>query len=149
MVKTRLENRKAFTLLELLLVMLLVGILLGASVTVSMTLFQQNNRIYDAQVITGALRHSRLKAVAGEADSNWGIYLTTDFTTVFSGNTYATRDTQYDQPVPFSTASNITGDSEIVFSIYSGNTTPASIDIETEGQTITIDVNELGIITQH
>lgn len=146
--KLKTINRKGFTFIEVLLVIMLIALILGISIPVSTNFFQQDNRSYDAQVITSALRHARLKAQAGEYDSNWGIYITVPSTTIFSGNSYATRDSQYDQDIPFSTASTITGDNEIVFSKRSGNTTPASIDISSNSQTITITVNNRGIITQ-
>jgi len=152
-------NKKGFTLLELI-------ITLGVFVlVVSFTLAISGNAISDTDLDTKsselvqALRLARVKAVSGLFDSNWGVYIDSseDSFTLFQGDSYASRDADFDfvttlpTSLDFSTIDLTGGGSGVVFLKNIGTVSSYGdvVLVGADGKTETISVNSLGIVSNN
>ena len=155
---------RGFTLLE---VMLTIAIL-GSIFLLSARGLSALQRSFAAQAvdreITSIVSTAARRARIGTHGSAWGVYIPYDnlsrsatTVTVFSGTSYATRDTAYDQiytinddakftSVDFSgVATNTGNDHEITFGLLTGATAQyGSVVIEWYGQTRTITIDADG-----
>lgn len=157
-------NARGFTTVELLI-----------SITIVLTLFALGGQVFTLiqqtaasasgttaldQILSSAARRAR----SGSQGSSWGVYLPYDdvtrkmtSATVFSGNSYATRDTTQDTLYRFNAGVELTqvdlsgagsslgNDHEIVFSALSGSTADyGSITLNVYGETFTITITEDG-----
>jgi prepilin-type N-terminal cleavage/methylation domain-containing protein len=106
---------KGFTLLEILLVIGIISILLVFIVPVSLDFYKNQQLEVQTQSIIQTLRRAQSKAMAVELDSAFGFYITSQNYTLFRGNSYATRDAQYDEVFELPEIISIGGLTEIVF----------------------------------
>lgn len=96
---------------------------------------------------TQALERSRELAKAVEGDSKWGVKISTGIITLYKGNSFTTRDPNFDEKSFFSDTIEITGINEINFSKLSGDpslsgaTNLKSVNNETR----IININEKGL----
>jgi prepilin-type N-terminal cleavage/methylation domain-containing protein len=104
-----------FTLLEILLVIGIISILLVFIVPLSLDFYKSQQFEIQTQSVIQTLRRAQSKAMAMEQDTSFGLHITDQNYTLFKGNSYATRDTQYDEIFDFSEIINIGGLNEIVF----------------------------------
>lgn len=155
---------RGFTLLEMVLTIGILGMifLVGLqSQTVMQNVLAGRGARQMESVLDTAAQHAR----NGANGTNWGVYLAYDNTTriatqavLFSGATYATRDTTQDVLFPFgrdlkfpnvslSGASASSGnDHEIDFTYLSGLTSQyGSMTITSYGSTTIIDIPATGI----
>ena len=104
-----------------------------------------------------SFREARTQAVAQRLDGPWGIYFDNGSDprgyVLFQGNTYASRDTDYDQTTIFHKAivfdqiSLNGGGQEVVFSKRSGLTGDhGSVRLASQTETLDITINSLGLI---
>lgn len=118
--------------------------------------------------LEAALAQATTRARVGSQGTSWGVYLAYDDTTriptqvvVFSGSSYATRNTTHDIIYPLSSSPLITNatlqgaqmstgnDHEIVFAALSGATTQyGTITLTHANQTVTLTVSPTGIVSR-
>lgn len=110
-----MPNNAGFTLIELLLavvIMLAVGAVM-APVSVD---FQQRNDLDVSQTtFAQGVRRAQQLSMSGEGDSQWGVIATSGKITVFKGNTYGTRDINFDEDYVISAAITLSGQLEYDF----------------------------------
>ncbi len=104
-----------FTLLEILLVIGIISILLVFIAPLSLDFYKSQQLETQAQSVIQTLRRAQSKAMAVELDSSFGVYITDQNYTLFKGNSYITRDVQYDEIFDFPEIINVGGLNEIVF----------------------------------
>jgi len=141
------NKKKAFTLVETLFVIGIFSILVIFTLPLSLDFYKKYQlNVYTEELIQ-ALRRVQLKSMSIEQDSKFGIYLTEKNYVLFRGNSYATRETQYDETFDLPQAINSSGLSEIVFTKAEGlPSATGSIVLSNNIENKTIDINSLGRI---
>lgn len=140
-------QRRAFTLVDVLLAISIVTILMMNSIAVA-TMFHNSTAIRTQQSIHLLLTEASTRARYSVQNSNWGAYIKTDpatnhteSVTLFAGNTYSTRITTYDETVTINQA--ITG----LFSLSNVAPYPAGSGTEVVFEKGTGDPHQTGTIT--
>ncbi len=111
---------KGFSLLEVIVVAALLAVFAGAIGPVYRVIQTKNNLDIAAAGSVSALRRAQAAAQSGNADSDWGVKLTATSTIVFAGSSFSSRQSMYDEKLNFPGGILISGNSEIVFSKFSG-----------------------------
>lgn len=116
-------KKRGFTLVEVIVVIAIFAIFASISVF-SYSGFKNRNVLNIATYDTiDAMRHAQGNAQKMKKDSKWGVKIFSTKVVIFKGNTYSSRDTNFDQNLDFPKDVNITGSSEIVFDKITGWTT--------------------------
>lgn len=119
-----MKKNKGFTLIELLVVIAIVLVLAGMSPVIFSRLLLQNSVSNVADYLKINLRNAQTYSMSGKLGTRWGVALDNGKLVVFSGNSYATRDTGLDQSMNIDTNIVISGLTEVVFNEQTG--TPSS-----------------------
>lgn len=114
------EKSDGFTLLEILLVLGLIAILLIVTVPLSLDFYKRQQLEVQTQSIIQTLRRTQSKSMAVESDSAFGLYITNQNYILFKGDSYATRDSQYDEVFELPEIIDVGGLNEIVFTKLDG-----------------------------
>ena len=139
--------KQAFTLVELLLSMSLLALIAAVTAPV-LNNFQANN---DLQLATDTyvqtLHRAQSNARAGKNDSAWGVKLQGHVLTIFKGNSYAARDSSFDEVYTLSSRVFFSGSNEMVFAKFSGlPSATGSTTFSVTGNSHTIVINSLGTV---
>jgi four helix bundle protein len=138
---------KGVSLIELLLVvaiLLIIFIPVGALGSGFLARIDLDNASAE---IASFLRTSQINAMASKGASRWGVNVSGSDITLFVGDSYASRDQTYDQVSKLSSRVSVTA-FEVVFDKVIGdpNTTQTINLANSIGGTVTITVNEVGIV---
>jgi type II secretory pathway pseudopilin PulG len=139
---------KGFSLIEALLALLIIVFLAALIFPLSLNFYKNQQLQTHSQQILQTLRRAQLKAMAVEQDSSFGVYITNDNYTLFKGNSYATRDSQYDEVFDLPQIITVQGaPREAVFSKFEGKPArPGNIVLSNDGESQTININGIGRI---
>ena len=111
-------QRRAFALLEALVV---VGVI-GAVTTLTIPLYREYQIRSDldnaTQQATHGLARAKLLSQLGERDSQWGFYVPAGI--LYKGESYAGRDTQFDEIYPMPSTIAVSGILEVAYSKVEG-----------------------------
>ncbi len=138
----------AFTALEILMSLGLIAVTAG----ITIPLLRQSQADADIDIATEhlvqALRAAQTLSQSGKQDTTWGVYAPQ--IVLFSGDEYATRDTDNDVQFPMPPTIDTSGLDEVVFSRIDGFPNEAGVILVVSSVTsryreITIDEN--GVIT--
>lgn len=146
---------RAFTLLELVIVVALVAVLAAAGAGAYRNMGKGVEIQTVADVLRGDLRHMQSKAMIGEDSMKWGVHVvngTTDYYELFSTPTnYASGSM-----VVFATTTLPGGISwsdpgegssqDIIFNKVSGGTTASSVVLVGDTGSATVSVSDIGTI---
>lgn len=141
---------KGFTLLETLLVILIIVFLAALIFPLGLDFYKNQQLQTHSQQILQTLRRAQSKAMAGEQDSSFGVYFDNDNNKyiLFKGNSYPTRDSQYDEVFDLPAIIAISGlpdPPEIIFSKLEGKPNWAgNVILNSGGLTQAISINEIG-----
>ncbi|MCX6764153.1 MAG: type II secretion system protein [Candidatus Nealsonbacteria bacterium] len=142
------KSQKAFTLIEILLVIGIFSILAILTLPLSLDFYKKYQLDIYTQEIVQALRRAQLKSMSVEQDSRFGIYLAEGNYVLFRGNSYAVRELQYDEIFDIPYNISLSGLSEIVFSKLSGLPSVSGDIILTNGnEERIININSIGRIS--
>ena len=138
---------KGFTILEILLVIAIIATLLAFIFPLGLDFYKSQQLETQSQVLIQTLRRAQLKAISIDLDSPFGVYLTEDSFTLFKGNSYLTRDSQYDEVFDLPEIINVSGLSEIIFSKFEGKpNVMGNIILSSNSEDEIININEMGRI---
>jgi len=153
-----MKFQKAFTLMELLIVVGITIVLSG--VGISSYINQQRTKLLDtsAQGIVGYLRYAQQKSMAQEGGNQWGVHFENptsgnDFYTLYTGTTYSfSIETRYlPSGIIFTTpatgASINISFNKLTGTNYSGTSQSLVIQSISSSATKTISVSSQGLIT--
>lgn len=141
------KSQKAFTLIEILLVIGIFSILAILTLPLSLDFYKKYQLDVYTQEIVQALRRAQLKSMSVEQDSRFGIYLTEGNYVLFRGNSYAARELQYDEIFDLPKIINTSGLREVVFTKVEGLPSIAGgIVLSNNIENKTIFINSLGRI---
>ncbi len=139
-----------FSLLELLLSIALIGILLAASFPVYQQVQNKNAAMLAANTIEQTVHRATLLARSGAQDSAWGVKVASGSVTLFSGDSYAARDTAFDEVFTFSTTVQFSTTPEMVFAKQTG-VQPAdqTIGVSSHGESVvTLTILTSGVVNR-
>lgn len=138
---------KGFTLLEILLVIGIISILLVFIVPVSLDFYKSQQLEIQTQSLVQTLRRAQSKAMAIELDSSFGVFISNQNYILFKGNSYLTRDAQYDETFDLPEIIEPSGLSEVVFLKFEGKpNVTGNVILTSNSDTRTININEIGRI---
>ncbi|KKU63129.1 MAG: hypothetical protein UX87_C0033G0002 [Candidatus Amesbacteria bacterium GW2011_GWA1_47_16] len=139
-------RRPAFSLIELLLVLAIISSL-GIFTASFYSRFLLRSAGDQARMhLVSSINKARTYAVTGRRNSDWGVRFSPPVLTLFSGSSYAARDTAVDENITFNPNVTVSGISEIVFSRLTGLPgTTAVITLSIGSDTQNITVNSEGI----
>ncbi|MDO8663472.1 MAG: prepilin-type N-terminal cleavage/methylation domain-containing protein [Candidatus Wildermuthbacteria bacterium] len=138
---------KAFTLFEILIVLGILAILASLTLPMGLEFYRSQQLEASSQGIVQALRKVQFQAISQERDSSFGVYLAGHNYILFQGNSYASRDSGYDEVSDIPQILNVSGLAEAVFSKLEGipNAT-GDIILASGGNTVKININAVGRI---
>lgn len=140
--------QRGFTLLEILLIIAMIIVLAALILPLGLDFYKSQQLQTYTQQILQTLRRAQFKAMAGEADSNFGVYFTNNDYTLFRGDSYAAREVQYDEVFDLPQIITVSGPSEVVFSKSEGKPSWwGNIILSSDSFTQTININEIGRIS--
>lgn len=145
-----INSSLGFTLLEVVLVIGIMSALIALS-TVSIARFQQKNDLdLAATNAVDALRLVEERARGVDGDASWGVQFATGTITVFRGNSFAGRDSAYDEVTALNGDIVASGTVEYVFARFAATTTNAGTTTLTHqglGESRDVGVNAKGTIS--
>ena len=143
-----IRKNNGFSVIELILVMGILTLLLSISIPPGITFYKTREFNVHKNGIVQSLRRAQLKAMSIEDDSPFGIYVSSGRQYVlFKGDSYATRDSSYDEIFDLPNNFQVLGVSEFVFSKLSGTTSNiGTTTLIADTFSEDIHINELGRI---
>lgn len=143
-------NSRGFTLIELLLSIGLIGILTGIGAPILGRAQTKNDLDTAVSSFVSSVRRAEILSQAVDSDIGWGVKLDSTSITLFKGNTFATRNSGFDEVFSVPTTITFSGTSEIDISKFTGY--PASTASTTFTSTIysdsvTVTVNSRGMVS--
>jgi type II secretory pathway pseudopilin PulG len=138
--------KSAFTLVEIMLVSSLLVILMVLTLPIALNYYRRQIANEAFSSLASDLRQQRNQAAAGKMDSKWGLYQQGNSYTLFTGNSFASRNTALDTVITLDSGLSLSGASEIVFSKGTGTTTATSLVLAADNENYTIYVDNTGKI---
>jgi prepilin-type N-terminal cleavage/methylation domain-containing protein len=146
---TKGNRQNGFTVIELLIVIALVVIIAGMSVSFYSRFLTQNAVANTVDQLVGELRKAQLYSMMGRQNGTWGVAYNSNKITLFQGNTFATRNTAFDELFNINTNISITGFSELTFTKATGTPSASpTIVVAGNNNSKTITVNSLGVVSR-
>ncbi len=118
----KISVSNGFSLIEVLLVMGLLAIVVGVSFPIYQQTQNQNAAILAANAIEQSVHRAVMLARAGQQDGNWGVRVVSGSVTLFQGDSYATRDADYDESYDIPSTVTFSATPEMVFDKNTGFT---------------------------
>ena len=138
---------KAFTLIEILLVVIILAVLIGSAIPISVKFYKTQQLDINVKAVVQSLRRAQLKAMSIESDSSFGVYLTNNNYVLFKGSSFDARDILYDEVFDLPQIITISGIQEIAFSKFEGmpiGGLTGNIILNSNGDSRIININEIG-----
>ena len=148
----RATPKTGFTLLEVLLTVTLMGVLAGLALPIVPRWLQLNDVDVVANTVAQSLRRAQVQAQSGAGDTSWGVSVDAsdnDQIVLFQGASYAARDTAYDEVFELPATIAVSGVSEVVFAVLTGEPgATGTVTLTTNtNQVRTVVVNAVGGIS--
>lgn len=132
--KLSMRERQGFTLIELLLVIAIVALIGISSFAFYSRFFTQSAVTDTTDKLTSQLRKAQMYAMTGKQNSNWGVSYSGNQITLFSGSSYATRTTAFDESFTVNNNVSVSGlGSDIIFNHMTGTPSASPRIIVTGG----------------
>jgi prepilin-type N-terminal cleavage/methylation domain-containing protein len=140
--------QRGFTLLEVLLTIALMSILFAFSTPIYQSLQARNSLDVATDTSVQMLRRAQILSQAVDGDASWGVRIQNDEITLFRGNDFASRTTDFDEFFKLSAAITFSGLSEIVFAKFSGepSTTGILTFTSSTNEVRVAEINSKGVI---
>lgn len=116
----KFQNARGFTLVEAMLVLAIFVILAGVSAPFFSQLMNRNDLTTVNQASISTLRRAQLLSQAIENDCSWGVKFLNGSIALFCGESYDTRQIQYDEVLNFSPQIVFEDLTEVTFERFSG-----------------------------
>lgn len=138
---------KAFSLIEIILVIALMAIVAQLSIPAFMSMKTRNDfDLAETQVLQG-LRRAKALAMAGTNDSNWGVYFSEKTFTIYCGNDFSTRDAARDEATTVNINISLPDQTDVNFEKNTGALDQStSLTISDSSVTDNITITESGLI---
>lgn len=148
----KLKNQKStigFTLVEVLLVMAIVIVIFVAAAPVYFPLVFRNDLAISQNTVSSLARRAQLLAQGVDGDGGWGIKIQSGSITLFTGASYASRDTNKDEIHELPSTINPSGLQEVMYTKFTGlpSSTGTLTFIASNNETSTVTINEKGTVS--
>lgn len=141
--------RRAFTLVELLLVLGIFTLAVGMTIPLYLQYQIRSDLDSATHQISQAIGRAQILSQSGERGGSWGVYIWSGVT-LYQGGSYATRDATFDEQTPFPTTLVASGLQDVSFSPIEGRpTATGSIIIRAitgDERTVVITILSEGVI---
>jgi len=147
--------KKAFTFIEIMIVIALMTLMLGLSLLYSQTSIVRSDLNSQRSGLISQLRLAQSNAMSGKKGASYGVHIKSDSYTTFTGSSYVADGTGnfiYNLPstIQLTNLSLNGSGSNVIFTSPKGETSEyGSIDIYSEQiqKTSTITINQFGVVT--
>ena len=141
-----MKKKKAFTILEILVVMALMVTLFGISLPVYQSLMFGTEVESASKIAASSIRTAQSQSMAQLYDSGYGVEITSTSIVIFKGNDYVNRDKTADVTYTIPTGVSISGLTEIIFEKNSGKPDrTGSITFSQYEKVYVVEINEISI----
>lgn len=144
----RRNNLAGFTLIEILLTISLSALALGVMAPLVLSFSAQNDLDLAAAVVAQSLRRAQSLSFSQNKDSAWGVNIQSQDIILFTGESFGTRDQDFDEVFHLPAALTLVGPTEIVFTkLYGLPQTVGIISLSNNfNQSRTVTVNGEGAV---
>lgn len=140
-------NRKAFTLVEVCLVMAILAVVGGFGLAANIGAYRNAVVRGEAGFVAGLLRRARSQAMNNISRSPHGLHFGDGQYVLFAGTEWDSRNLRADISFPASPGITVSGPNELIFLQLSGSPKNAgNINVNGSGKTLTISINSVGQI---
>lgn len=141
-------NKFGFTLIEVLLSVALLTVLAGFSLPVYRSFQIRNDLDIASNTVVQSLYRAQILSQAVSGDSSWGVYVGIGEIVIFQGDTYVTRDSDWDEVFDVPTSITPSGIASVVFDKLTGlpQSTGSIILDSNTNETKTITINSQGMV---
>lgn len=143
-------SEDGFSLLELLLSISLIGILVAVSLPVYQQVQNKNAAMLAANTIEQTVHRATMLARSGAQDSAWGVKVAAGSVTLFSGDSYAARNTDLDEVFSIPTTVEFSATPEMVFAKQTGlQAADQTVTVSGRGETVvTLTILTNGVVNR-
>lgn len=140
-------RQAGFTLIEMLLTAGVLTVIAAMAIPLYLSLSKRNDLDAAVTVLAQDLYQAQNASRAQERDSGWGVAVNGQVITLFSGTSYATRNSNYDVNYTVPANISLSGGPQIVYSkLYGLPTSTGTFNLTSAGQTKTVTVNSKGMV---
>lgn len=145
----KLAMSKGFTLLETLLSVALIGIISAIGIPILRSYYVDNGLNLAALSFAQSLHHAQQLARSGYYDGSWGVHATSGSLILYKGNTYPTRDSDFDEITSIDSSIVVTGIDEISFAAFTAipSATGTATLTSNDGQSRTVTISDQGAVS--
>lgn len=122
-----LNDRHAFTLFEVTVVVLILTILAGAALSVSFRPGEELGVTDAVSEVVAQLRRAQSLARSGEYDVAWGVRVDPGAATLFRGVSFVSRDPTFDETISLPSGLQSSGLTEVIFNRGTGFPSTAGV----------------------
>ena len=135
--------KKGFSFIELLIVIGIIAILGTTMAPIGSSLINRNNLRTKVDELVIALQSDRINSMTNKENSPWGVKTESQQIVIFKGNSYATRDQNFDEKFLYPKSMSITA-IEIIFAQLTGlPSSPQTIQVNGPGS-----INKAVLVTE-
>ena len=141
-----MRNKKGVSIIELLIVIAIISVIGVTVIPIGAGFLERNTARNKVNEVVESLRVARINAMSGKNDSQWGTTVTASEIVLFQGDSYATRNPDYDISYSVPQSVNITT-FEVIFDEITGNPNQTlTINIISDLTSRVVQLNELGVV---
>ncbi|MBI4836247.1 MAG: prepilin-type N-terminal cleavage/methylation domain-containing protein [Candidatus Abawacabacteria bacterium] len=143
-----MKKKSGFTIVELLLSVAVIMIFAGVTLPLYYRLQIQSDLDTTVHTLVRSIRRAQILAQAVKEDSKWGIRMNVGEITIFKGNSYAGRDSDFDEVFAIPTTVAFSGLQEVTFAKFTGKPQQTgTITCSTSNANKSITLNAKGILS--
>lgn len=143
----KIRKSAGITLVEILLTIGIISILSAGTIPLGIGFLQRNHLRNTRDVLISYLNTARIFSIGAKNSNVWGVNVSENEITLFSGASYAARDPEFDTKFNIPKDVNVSLE-EVSFSKYIGETSATSFLLEgAANESQTVSTNTKGDIT--
>lgn len=142
------DDKRGFTLWEISISVFIILVIFSLGLLISVDFYRQKVIGAERDTIVYILKRARSEAQSNVNQSSHGVYfgLASSYV-IFQGNSYASRDSTYDELFSRTNGMNLSGPSELTFSSLDGGSNVSNtISVSNGIKTLNVSVNYEGKI---
>lgn len=141
------QKNAGITLIEVILVIAIISLLGVSSTSIGARFLVDNYLENKTNELVSLLQTAQINAISGKNDTNWGVTVANNQIIIFSGDSYATRNPEFDQFFRYPSSITISNQ-EIIFNKVEGSpNAPLSYTLTSNaGKISNVSINQLGVI---
>lgn len=113
-------SKRGFSLIEVIIVIAVLVVVSGFTLGVGSEFYNSRSLIAERDSLVALLRRARINAMNNTNQMDQGVFLGSSEYVIFQGNSYAGRNSAFDETFPRLGGVTIEGPTEVVFSALEG-----------------------------